>query len=118
VSLANRASFNSNERASTVSISSSTLSISESQPVVVIAYVVSLKVGEWSGKVNFLVVPLDDFEGNEFFMLAKAIPMPFLGGMLIMEESQPCFVKVIRNYLLLTRGAKMVSSRLCSVSMV
>jgi hypothetical protein len=47
-----------------------------------VAYVVPLKVGEWTGKVNFLVVPLDDFDiilGNEFFVLAKAIPMPFFG---------------------------------------
>jgi hypothetical protein len=75
---------------------------SESQPVVGVAYVVSLKVGEWTGKVNFLVVPLDDFDiilGNEFFVLAKAIPMPFLGGMLIMEESQPCFVKAVKKEL-------------------
>jgi hypothetical protein len=67
-----------------------------------IAYVVPLKVGEWSGKVNLLIVPLDDFEiilGNEFFVLAKVIPMPFLGGMLIIDESQPCFVKVVRKEL-------------------
>ena len=46
--------------------------------------------------------PLDDFDiilGNEFFVLAKAIPMPFLGRMLIMDESQPCFVKVVRKVL-------------------
>jgi hypothetical protein len=75
---------------------------SESQPVVGIAYAIPLKVGEWSGKVNFLVVPLDGFDiilGNEFFVLAKAIPMPFLGGMLIMDESQPCFVKAVKKEL-------------------
>jgi hypothetical protein len=75
-----------------------------------IAYAVSLKVGEWLGKVNFLVVPLDDFDiilGNEFFVLAKAIPMPFLGGMLIMDESQPCFVKAVRKELpSLHKGSK------------
>jgi hypothetical protein len=62
---------------------------SESQLVNGIAHAVSLKVGDWSGKVKFLVVPLDDFDiilGNMFFVLAKAVPMPFFGGLLIMDE--------------------------------
>jgi hypothetical protein len=66
---------------------------SELQPVIGIAHAVSLKNGEWFGKVTFLVVPLDDFDarfGNMFFVLAKAVPMPFLGGLLIMDEKQPC----------------------------
>jgi hypothetical protein len=75
---------------------------SESQLVVGIAYDVPLKGGEWSRKVNFLVVLLNDFDiilGNKFFMLAKATPTPFLGGMLIMDKSQSCFVKVVRKEL-------------------
>jgi hypothetical protein len=45
---------------------------------------------------------LDDFDiilGNEFFMSAKAIPMPFLGWVLIMDKSQPCFMKAVRKEL-------------------
>jgi hypothetical protein len=64
----------------------------ESQPTVGIAYAVPLKVGKWLRNINFLVVPLDDFYiilGNKFFMLTKAILMPFLGRMLIMDELQP-----------------------------
>lgn len=62
---------------------------SEAQPMTMILYSVSLKVGEWSGKVNFMVVPLDDFNtilDNEFFILAKAVLMSFVGGLLIMNE--------------------------------
>ncbi|XP_059437724.1 uncharacterized protein LOC132170646 [Corylus avellana] len=73
---------------------------SEAQPVVGIAHAVSLKVGEWTGEVNFLVVPLDDFDiilGNEFFVLAEAAPMPFLRGMLIMDKAHPCYVKAIKE---------------------
>jgi hypothetical protein len=56
---------------------------SEAQPVTGIAYLVHLKVGEWFGKVNFLVVPLDDFDvilGNEFFVLARAVLGPLWVG--------------------------------------
>ena len=40
-----------------------------------ITYGVKLKVGEWTGKVNFLVMELDDFDvilGDEFLVAAKA----------------------------------------------
>jgi hypothetical protein len=73
---------------------------SEAQPVIGMAHAVSLRVGDWTGKVTFLVVPLDDFDiilGNAFFVLAKAVPMPFLGGLLIMDEEQPCFVKATKK---------------------
>jgi hypothetical protein len=62
---------------------------SESQLVIGVAYAVSLKVGDWFGNVTFLVVPLNDFDvilGNVFFVLAKAVPMPFHRGLLIMNE--------------------------------
>jgi len=68
--------------------------------VIGMAHAVSLKVGDWIGKVTFLVVPLDDFNiilGNTIFVLAKAVPMPFLGGLLIMDEKQPCFVKATKK---------------------
>ncbi|KAH7838095.1 hypothetical protein Vadar_022023 [Vaccinium darrowii] len=42
-----------------------------------------------------MVYPLDDFElilGNEFFLVAKMAVMPYLGGILIANEKQPCFV--------------------------
>ena len=48
---------------------------SEAKPVLGITYGVKLKVGEWTGKVNFLVMELDDFDvilGDEFLVAAKA----------------------------------------------
>lgn len=63
----------------------------------------SLKVGEWFGKVAFLVVTLMILMSYLaicfFFALAKAIPMPFFGGLLIMDEKQPCFVRAIKKEL-------------------
>ncbi|KAH7856309.1 hypothetical protein Vadar_006597 [Vaccinium darrowii] len=48
-----------------------------------------------NGRVDLMVYPLDDFElilGNEFFLAAKVAVMPYLGGILIADEKQPCFV--------------------------
>lgn len=56
---------------------------------------VALKVGDWNGKVDLMVYPLDDFElilGNEFFVAAKVAVVPHLCGILIADEKQPCFV--------------------------
>jgi hypothetical protein len=61
----------------------------EAQLVVGVTHAVSLRVGDWYENVTFLIVPLDDFDiilGNVFFVLAKEVPMPFLGGLLIMDE--------------------------------
>lgn len=54
-----------------------------------------MEVGEWKGQIDFLVVPLDDFDiilGNEFFVQAKVGPFPFLRGLLVMDKKKPCFV--------------------------
>ena len=66
---------------------------SEAKPVLGIAYGVKFKVGEWTGKVNFLVMELDDFDvilGGEFLVAAKAALLPFIGVLLIIDEKQPC----------------------------
>ncbi|GMP31451.1 hypothetical protein CsSME_00005655 [Camellia sinensis var. sinensis] len=42
-----------------------------------------------------MAVPLDDFDvilGNDFFVVAKVALMPYFGGLLILDENQPCFV--------------------------
>ena len=64
---------------------------SEAKLVSGIAFGVRFKVGEWTGKVNFLIMKLDDFDvilGDEFF---KAALVPFIGVMLIFDERQPCY---------------------------
>ena len=73
---------------------------SEAKPVLGIAYGVKFKVGEWTGKVNFLVMELDDFDvilGDEFLLAAKATLLPFLGVLLILDEKQPRYVPMRRG---------------------
>lgn len=60
----------------------------------------TISLGDWSGRINLLAVPLDDFDlilGIDFLTIAKATMMPHLGGMLIMEESHPHFVAGIQK---------------------
>ena len=65
-----------------------------------------------------MAVPLDDFQvilGMEFLSAAKAIPMPFLSLVCIMDEGFPCMVPIVRmrkakgetiSALQLTKGLK------------
>ena len=61
---------------------------SKAKPVSRIAFGVKFKVGEWTRKVNFLIMKLDDFDVilDEFFVAAKATLLPFIGVMLIFYE--------------------------------
>ena len=62
---------------------------SKTKSVSGIGFGVRFKVGKWRGKVNFLIMKLDDFVvilGDEFFMAAKAALLPFKGVMLIFDE--------------------------------
>ena len=62
---------------------------SEAKPVLGIAYGVKFKVGEWTGKVNFLIMKLDDFDvilSDEFFVATRAALLSFIGVMLIFDE--------------------------------
>ena len=50
---------------------------------------VTIQMGDWKGTVDFLSVPLDDFDfisGNDFFQRAKVALLPHLNGLLIMDE--------------------------------
>ena len=61
---------------------------SEAKPVSGIAFGVRFKVGERTGKVNFLIMKLDDFDvimGDVFSMAAKATLLPFISVMLIFD---------------------------------
>lgn len=56
-----------------------------------------LKMGKWQQECRFMALPLDDFDlilGVEFFVQAKAIAMPHLGGLLIADEFCPSFIPV------------------------
>ena len=61
----------------------------EAKPISGIVFGVKFKVGEWTGKVNFLIMKFDDFDvilGDEFFVAAKVALLPFIGMMLIFDE--------------------------------
>ena len=67
---------------------------SKAKPILRIAFGVKFKVGKWTGKVNFLIMNLDDFDvilGDEFSVAAKATLLPFIGVILIFDEKQPCY---------------------------
>ena len=59
---------------------------------------VTMKIGPWEGKIAFTVAPMDDFKimiGMDFLRQVKAVPIPFLHSMAILEEETPCMVPTI-----------------------
>lgn len=62
-----------------------------------------LKIGMWQQECQFIVLSLDDFDfilGMEFFVRAKAITMPHLGGLLIADERCPSFIPIERGQVM------------------
>ena len=60
-----------------------------------IAKKVTLQIGSWKGKCNLLCVPLDDFDlilSVDFSLQATVALVPHLIGLMLLEESMPCFV--------------------------
>lgn len=56
---------------------------------------VEVRIGDWAGMLNLMVVPLDDFDliiGNDWFVDAKVVLMPHLGGLMVMDKKHPCFI--------------------------
>ena len=59
---------------------------------------VTMKIGPWEGKVDFTVAPMDDFKiviGMDFLCQVRAVPIPFLRSMPILEKEAPCMVPTI-----------------------
>ena len=53
---------------------------------------VTMHIGSWEGRVDFIVAPMDDFKmvlGMDFLQKVKAVPLPFLHSMAILEEEKP-----------------------------
>ena len=60
-----------------------------------IAKNVPMQVGDWKGTCSLLCVSLDDFNfilGVNFLLKAKVALIPHLGGLVVLEERQSCFV--------------------------
>ncbi|KAG6498516.1 hypothetical protein ZIOFF_038234 [Zingiber officinale] len=73
----------------------------KAQAVVGMTYNVPLPVGTQVGKANMMVIPLEDFQiiiGMEFLRKTKMVPMPHLDGVMVMQESNPCFVSAVHPY--------------------
>ena len=59
---------------------------------------VDMHIGSWEGWVNFTVAPMDEFKmvlGMDFLRKVKAVPLPFLRSMAILEEENPCIVPTV-----------------------
>ena len=59
---------------------------------------VTMHIGSWKGRVNFTVAPMDDFKmvlGMDFLQKVKAVPLPFLRSMAILEKKKPCMVPTV-----------------------
>jgi hypothetical protein len=70
---------------------------SEAKPIQGVT-TVSLKVGDWEGECDLMVIPLDDYDmilGMDFFLKAKVAVIPYLSGIFIHDEKSPCFVKAM-----------------------
>ena len=73
----------------------------------------AIQMGEWKGTIDFLGVPLDDFDfilGNDFFQRAKVALLSHLNGLLIMDEKQPSFVAGISKPPKRPSGEKTLSA--------
>ena len=60
-----------------------------------VAHGVTMKIGSWEGKIDFTVAPMDDFKiviEMDFLRQVRAVPIPFLRSMAILEEEAPCMV--------------------------
>ncbi|RVW76807.1 Transposon Ty3-I Gag-Pol polyprotein [Vitis vinifera] len=64
-----------------------------------------MHIGSWEGRVDFTVAPMDDFKmvlGMDFLQKVKAVPLPFLRSMAILEEEKPCMVPTVTEGTLKT----------------
>ena len=86
---------------------------SQAQEIHGLAKKVVIQMGDWKGTIDFLSVPLDDFDfilGNDFFQRAKVALLPHVNGLLIIDEKQPCFVADISKPPKRPLGEKTISA--------
>ncbi|RVW44493.1 Retrovirus-related Pol polyprotein from transposon 17.6 [Vitis vinifera] len=66
---------------------------------------VTMHIGSWEGRVDFTVAPMDDFKmvlGMDFLQKVKAVPLPFLRSMAILEEEKLFMVPTVNEGTLKT----------------
>ncbi|KAK9671697.1 hypothetical protein RND81_12G048500 [Saponaria officinalis] len=72
---------------------------SSAKPIYRVARNVPIKMGDWSGQINFTTVLMDDFKlvlGMDFLKRTSTVPMPHL-QLLMMMGSKRCLVKVVES---------------------
>nr|XP_010933245.1 protein DDI1 homolog [Elaeis guineensis] len=70
---------------------------SEARPIAGLARDVPIRVGTWSGKANFMAVPLDDFQvifGMDFLQATRVVSMSFLDALCMIGDESPCVVPI------------------------
>ncbi|KAL5808962.1 hypothetical protein ACOSQ3_029653 [Xanthoceras sorbifolium] len=70
---------------------------SKARPLIGMARGVSISMGNWNGKIDLTVAPMDDFEvvlGMDFLEQVKVVPLPFLRSVAILEDT-PCIIPAI-----------------------
>lgn len=61
---------------------------------------VKVKIGEWLGTLDFTIVIVDDYPcvlGMEFIDKVKAIHIPFVNSMCIMEDGNFCTIPLAQG---------------------
>ncbi|KAF2286592.1 hypothetical protein GH714_021001 [Hevea brasiliensis] len=61
---------------------------------------VNVRIGEWTGLINFSVVSMDDYScvlGMDFMDRVRAIPIPFANSLCIVEDKGACTVPLRRG---------------------
>ena len=64
-----------------------------------------MHIGSLEGRVNFTVAPMDDFKmvlRMDFLQKVKAVPLPFLRSMVVLEEEKSCMVPTVTEGTLKT----------------
>ncbi|PKI60629.1 hypothetical protein CRG98_018979 [Punica granatum] len=82
---------------------------SRSQPMGGLAREVPVPIGDWSRRLDMMVIPMDDFDmilGDNFFMKAYVSVMSHLGGFLIGDPEQACF---LRGHVRLSRSEEVLT---------
>lgn len=82
----------------------------KAQPVNGIARKVGMRLGSWTGPVDFSVIPMDDFKvvlGMDFMRQVSAIPMPALSSVCILEKGSPCMIPALEEN---THGTRQLSA--------
>ena len=71
-----------------------------SLPIHGVAHGTPIQIGQWKGKIDITVAPLDDkkfFLGIDFLDAVKAHLVPYTDNLCIMETGQPCNVPMKRG---------------------